>query len=64
MANVPYDCGVAFIDDPILHRDTFSASAAYLGSGDPGGPHSATSRLRCRGGRVPCGMGDASRLRP
>ena len=32
--NVPYDCGVAFIDDPILHRDTFSASAAYLESGD------------------------------
>ncbi|MBV9167240.1 MAG: aspartate aminotransferase family protein, partial [Solirubrobacterales bacterium] len=36
--NVPYDCGAAFIDDPILHRDTFSASAAYLGSGDPGRP--------------------------
>ncbi|MBV8990225.1 MAG: aspartate aminotransferase family protein [Solirubrobacterales bacterium] len=36
--NVPYDCGAAFIDDPILHRDTFSASAAYLGSDDPGRP--------------------------
>jgi len=32
--NVPYDCGVAFIDDPVLHHETFSASAAYLGSGD------------------------------
>lgn len=32
--NVPYDCGVAFIDDPILHHETFSASAAYLGIDD------------------------------
>src|SRR6202043_175162 len=30
--NVPYDCGAAFIDDPILHQETFTTSAAYLGS--------------------------------
>lgn len=36
--NVPYDCGIAFIDDPILHRETFSAAAAYLGSAEPDRP--------------------------
>jgi len=30
--NVPYDCGAAFIDDPGLHQETFTTSAAYLGS--------------------------------
>jgi glutamate/tyrosine decarboxylase-like PLP-dependent enzyme len=32
--NVPYDCGAAFIDDPRLHQQTFTASAAYLGADD------------------------------
>jgi glutamate/tyrosine decarboxylase-like PLP-dependent enzyme len=30
--NVPYDCGVAFVHDPAVHRDAFTASAAYLGA--------------------------------
>jgi glutamate/tyrosine decarboxylase-like PLP-dependent enzyme len=30
--NVPYDCGVAFVHDPVVHHGTFTTSAAYLGS--------------------------------
>jgi glutamate/tyrosine decarboxylase-like PLP-dependent enzyme len=30
--NVPYDCGAAFVRDPVLHHGAFTASAAYLGS--------------------------------
>jgi glutamate/tyrosine decarboxylase-like PLP-dependent enzyme len=30
--NVPYDCGVAFVNDPGVHHGAFTASAAYLGA--------------------------------
>ena len=32
--NVPYDCGAAFVHDPLLHQGAFAASAAYLGRED------------------------------
>lgn len=35
--NVPYDCGFAFVHDPVLLSRTFAASAAYLMS--PDDPH-------------------------
>ena len=36
--NVPYDSAAAFVHDPALHRDTFAASAAYLGSDESDRP--------------------------
>src|SRR5262245_30258746 len=30
--NVPYDCGVAFVNDPAVHHGAFTASAEYLGA--------------------------------
>ena len=36
--NVPYDCAAAFVHDPALHEGAFAATAAYLGTADPGRP--------------------------
>ncbi|MDQ3784623.1 MAG: aminotransferase class V-fold PLP-dependent enzyme [Actinomycetota bacterium] len=37
--NVPYDCGFAFVHDPVLLSRTFGASAAYLMSPDDPRPN-------------------------
>ena len=34
--NVPYDCGIAIVADPVAMRSTFGAHASYLISDDPG----------------------------
>jgi len=34
--NVPYDCGVAAVRDPVLHRAAMGMTAAYLGAGGAG----------------------------
>ncbi len=34
VADVPYDCGAAFVHDPDVHRETFTSSAAYLGQAE------------------------------
>jgi glutamate/tyrosine decarboxylase-like PLP-dependent enzyme len=36
--NVPYDSAAAFVHDPALHEGAFTATAAYLGTADPGRP--------------------------
>ncbi len=32
--NVPYDCGIAFVADPVAHQTAMDATAAYLVTGD------------------------------
>jgi glutamate/tyrosine decarboxylase-like PLP-dependent enzyme len=33
--NVPYDCGMAFVADPVAHRAAMTAQASYLQQGEP-----------------------------
>jgi glutamate/tyrosine decarboxylase-like PLP-dependent enzyme len=62
--NVPYDCGAAFIDDPGLHQETFTSSAAYLGSDPARPPDVRQPRTRDVSPRARPGcVGDAARLR-
>lgn len=52
--NVPYDCGVAVVRDPVAMRSAFGVEASYLTSADgPGNPYDRVPELSRRARGVP-----------
>lgn len=53
--NVPYDCGIAVVADPVAMRSAFGVHASYLGADDsrPGNPYEKVPELSRRARGVP-----------